>query len=107
MPLTRLNTVVLPAPLGPITLTISRSPATRSRPSRTFRPPNDRDRPCSSSTGASAISDHLHAPLAEQAVRSRVHQDDEERAEQELARDRRLVDEPQLPHHRAEHDEGR
>ena len=51
----RLNSVVLPAPFGPMTLTISPGMTTRSRSSITCRPPNDLLTPRNSSIGCASI----------------------------------------------------
>src|SRR5712691_1106532 len=54
MPVITLKTVVLPAPFGPITLTISPSPTCSSRSDSASRPPNDRDTRSRLRTGPSA-----------------------------------------------------
>src|SRR5436305_12031216 len=84
MPVTRLKSVVWPAPFGPITLTISPSATSKSRPETQASPPNASDTPRSSSR-ASATSDDLHAALAEQAVRAQDHQRDQDQAEHDVA----------------------
>src|SRR5262249_48371314 len=94
MPLITLNTVDLPAPLGPITLTISFSLTSRSSSEIARSPPNASD---SLSISSSAISDRLHAMLAEQPVRPRCHRHDQDRAEHDLRRDRRVDDQAPLP----------
>ena len=50
-PVMTLNTEVLPAPFGPITLTTSRSSTLSSSSVSAFRPPNASDNLSSSSTG--------------------------------------------------------
>src|SRR5438309_2534424 len=85
MPVIRLKSVVLPAPFGPITLTISPSSTPRSRSDTTASPPNESETPRSSSSGASATSDDLHSPLAQQAVRPQDHQRDQDQAEHDEA----------------------
>src|SRR5690242_5046387 len=49
-PVTRLNSVVLPAPFGPISPTISPSRTVNETPSTARSPPNARARPATSST---------------------------------------------------------
>src|SRR5262249_5138842 len=61
-PVITLNTVVLPAPLGPITLTISRFPTCRSSSQSACRPPNDSERPSRSRTDPSARAPLTAAP---------------------------------------------
>src|SRR5215210_8851343 len=74
MPVIRLKTVVLPAPFGPITLTISPSSTCRSRPSTTRRPPNDFVTPRSSSRRRRSL---IGQPLPYERGRGRVRGDRE------------------------------
>src|SRR5262249_4821493 len=50
-PVIRLNSVDLPAPFGPMTAAISPSATARSTSETARKPPNDLDRPLTSSTG--------------------------------------------------------
>src|SRR5438132_1371640 len=128
MPVITLKTVVLPAPFGPITLTISPSPTCSSRSDSASRPPNDRDTrsrlrtglsagfPVPFSGGApwpaaslnrspSALTSHdLNAPGAQQPLRPGVHHYDQDRPDQDLPGNRGLGDQPGLPDARAEID---
>src|SRR3954454_4152035 len=126
MPVTRLKSVVLPAPFGPITLTISRSSTSRSsswiayRPPKLFETARSSSRPATSASpreygapcvlarlafrapGPSAHSrgealDDLHPRGSEQALRARVHQRDEQRTEEDKPRHARLLGQPVLP----------
>src|SRR3954447_5661635 len=100
IPVMRLKTVVLPAPLGPITLTISPSPTCRSRSLTTWRPPKAFDTPRSSS---SATSDDLDARRTEDAGRPHVHDHDEKRTQHDQPRRTgNLFDELVLPDERRE-----
>src|SRR5581483_114142 len=101
----RLNSVVLPAPFGPITLTISPSSTCRSSSSTHLRPPNAIDTPRSSSSAAT--SDDLHAALAEQPVRPQDHERDQERAEDDVPRRLGLRQHHVLPHEGGEVEHGR
>src|SRR3954447_6332404 len=102
-PVMRLKSVVLPAPLGPITLTISPSSTCRSSSEMTCRPPKSIDTLRSSRMGGRALtSDDLHACGPEETLRAQVHQADQKRAEQNEPRDRGLLDEQVLPDERRE-----
>src|SRR6201995_2692264 len=110
MPVIRLKSVLLPAPFGPTTETISPSSTCRSRLSTTVSPPKRSDTPLSSSSGirnplpappkpAPSLfvslrraygSYDLHAPFAEQAVRAHDHQRDQDQPEHDVARRLRL-----------------
>ncbi len=95
MPVIRLKSVVLPAPFGPITLTISPSSTCRSSASITCRPPNAFEmRFSSSSAGHQTISTRAvpSSPCGRQLI-----SDDQERAEQEDPGHAGLGDEPRSP----------
>src|SRR3954453_2469750 len=105
MPVIRLKSVVLPAPFGPITLTISPSSTCRSSESTTRRPPKESETFVSSSSRIRSPlpapanpapslfvtlrraygSYDLHAALAEEPVRTQDHQGDQDQAEHDVA----------------------
>src|ERR1700683_3748427 len=97
MPVMTLNTVDLPAPLGPITLTISRSSTWRSSSEIARRPPKARDRWSSSSSALMAgffRLDGLHPPRAQQPLWPRRHGHDQDRPDHDLGGDGRVDDQP-------------
>src|SRR5262245_35534853 len=97
-----LNSVVLPAPFGPITLTISPSSTCRSSSETTRSPPKSIVTPRSSSSFSAIGSDDLHAALAEQAGRPRDHQRHEQRAEDDEAGRLGLREQHVLPDERGQ-----
>ena len=103
-PVITLNSVVLPAPFGPITLTISPSPTVRSSPSRHAKPA-ERERELLHLEQRRALV-HVHTIstrcLPEQPLRPVCHERDEQRADQDEASDRRLRDQEVRPHARRE-----
>ena len=102
MPVTRLKTVVLPAPFGPIRLTISPSSTCRSRRSATREAAEGLRHVLELEERRSLPSHDLHARRSEQALRADGHQGDEQRAEEDPARDCGLLDEAGLPDDRGE-----
>src|SRR3954469_23280262 len=84
MPVIRLNSVVLPAPFGPITETISPSFTRRSRPSTTFRPPKESETLLSSRMLGRSPLDNLDPALTEQAVGTQDHQSDQDQPEHDV-----------------------
>src|SRR6059058_3168364 len=98
IPVMSLKTVVLPAPFGPIRLTTSPSPTTRSRLFTTWSPPKAFE---TSRSWSSATSDDLHARGAKDSRRPHVHDHDEQRPEHDQPRRAgHLLDELVLPHER-------
>ena len=84
MPVIRLKSVVLPAPFGPITLTISSLVDVQVElGAATLQAAEGSETP-SSSSSSWRPSDDLHAALAEQALRPRVHQHDQDHADHDL-----------------------
>src|SRR6516162_8420856 len=78
-PVIRLNSVDLPAPLGPITAAISPSATARSTPETARKPANDLERPRTSSTGGpspfAAEPSHAGGHAAGDATRENEQQD--------------------------------
>src|SRR6266508_3863617 len=104
MPVIRLKSVVLPAPFGPITLTISPSFTWRSSSDTTFRPPKASDTSRNSSRRFAILSalHDLHAALAEQPVRADDHQRDQDEPQDDEARRLRLGQHHVVPDERRE-----
>src|SRR5579864_6876794 len=71
-PVTRLNSVVLPAPFGPISPTISPSRTANETPSTARSPPKVRERPATSST-AEPAQQRIEDAVRE--IRRHEHQD--------------------------------
>src|SRR6185436_9254145 len=91
----RLKSVVLPAPFGPITLTISCSRTTRSSSAITRRPPKDLSLPAARAA-LSRSSNDLDSCGAEEALRPNVHQRNEQRSKQDESRRPADLDEQQI-----------
>src|SRR6185295_13802722 len=91
----RLKSVVLPAPFGPITLTISCSRTTRSSSAMTRRPPKD-FRLLEARAALRRSSNDLDGCGAEEALRPNVHQRNEERSKQDESRRSANLDEQQI-----------
>src|SRR5262245_18860584 len=81
-PDTRLKTVVLPAPFGPINAVSDPSATARSTPSTARTPPKDLVSPLTSRSATSFLQEQLVA-IAEHALRPKSHEDDEKPADQE------------------------
>src|SRR5215470_6175516 len=102
-PVIRLKRVVLPAPFGPITLTISFSSTWKSSSEITCRPPKAFETPLSSRSGN---LDHLDLGLPEESFRTDGHHRDQEHAEQDRAGDGGVEDEQVLPDERGQRERG-
>ncbi len=73
-PETRLNTVVLPAPLGPMSEVIEPSATAKVASFTAATPPKDLATPLTSSSTASYFSQQQLAPVAEDALRAQRHE---------------------------------
>src|SRR5215469_830413 len=107
-PVITLKTVVLPAPFGPIRLTISPSPTCRFSSESARRPPKDSERSVRFKTEPRPAPPHsdpcsrddLHAPLPQQPLRAGGHHHNQDRADHELPGNGRLDAQPGLPDER-------
>src|SRR5918996_5611504 len=116
-PVMTLNSVVLPAPLGPISAVIEARRTSSVAPSTAWMPPKALETRSTSRIRPSSVTEHHLAALAEDALRPEGHEQDEQQAdehepqrgdllggERQLEEAGRLEQRPQ--HERAERDAG-
>src|ERR671914_1929747 len=82
-PVMTLNSVVLPAPLGPISDVIDARRTAKPAPSTAWMPPNHFRTSSSSRIGPSSVTEHHLPAVAEHALRPERHQQDQQHADQD------------------------
>src|SRR5690606_35833671 len=76
-----LNSVVLPAPLGPISAVIDPRRTRRLAPAIAYTPPKRLTTPSTSRMGSPSVTQHHLLPLAEDALRPEGHEQDQRDAD--------------------------